>query len=142
VLDDRQLSPHGTSAAYKRHRRHGEKACESCLQAERRRSADYREKTGAQAWRERYQLARAAGFTAREAKNLANNARRFNAATDRLIADIRRGFMNAAEITALCTGIPAIITAVTALIHALQAKATINQHANSSVYLHNEQGKP
>jgi hypothetical protein len=32
--------------------------------------------------------------------------------------------VNAAEITALCTGIPAIIGAVTALVIALQAKGT------------------
>jgi hypothetical protein len=30
------VKPCGTTAAYRRHLRHGERACESCLQAERR----------------------------------------------------------------------------------------------------------
>jgi len=36
------VQPHGTPAAYRRHLRHGTSACESCLQAERRRAADRR----------------------------------------------------------------------------------------------------
>lgn len=40
--------PHGTTAAYRRHFRLGEKPCEPCRQAEARRHADYRaERTAA-----------------------------------------------------------------------------------------------
>jgi hypothetical protein len=36
------VEPCGTPAAYRRHRRHHEKPCRSCCQAETRRQADYR----------------------------------------------------------------------------------------------------
>jgi hypothetical protein len=36
------VKPCGTTAAYRRHVRHGEAPCESCLQAERRKYEDYR----------------------------------------------------------------------------------------------------
>ena len=38
--------PCGTPAAYRRHLRHKEKACWSCVQAERRRQADRRKRYG------------------------------------------------------------------------------------------------
>lgn len=36
--------------------------------------------------------------------------------------------MNAAIITALCTGIPAVITAVTALVSAFRTKSAVSAH--------------
>lgn len=39
---ERQEPKHGTAAGYKQHRRLGEKACESCHQANRRQSQDAR----------------------------------------------------------------------------------------------------
>ena len=38
------VKPHGTTAAARRHYRHGEKLCESCRQAEQRRKADLRQR--------------------------------------------------------------------------------------------------
>jgi hypothetical protein len=38
----RDLKPCGTIAAYRRHLRHGEPPCESCLEAQRRANADER----------------------------------------------------------------------------------------------------
>ena len=35
----RELAPHGTVAAYRRHRRAGETPCDPCREAERRRQA-------------------------------------------------------------------------------------------------------
>jgi hypothetical protein len=37
---DSVVKPCGTPAAYRRHKRHGERPCESCAQAERRRNQD------------------------------------------------------------------------------------------------------
>lgn len=45
--------------------------------------------------------------------------------------------MNAAEITALATGIPAILAAITALINSLRAKATANAAAHVATAAHN-----
>ena len=62
------VSPHGTRAAYRRHLRHGERACERCLDAERMGWAArpaYEERR-----RERYYAARAAGLSRDEAKAL------------------------------------------------------------------------
>jgi hypothetical protein len=38
--NDLDVKPCGTPAAYRRHLRHGERPCESCRQAERRRQQD------------------------------------------------------------------------------------------------------
>ena len=40
----RELKPHGTAAAYKRHRRHGETPCDACLLAEAQRQHDLYER--------------------------------------------------------------------------------------------------
>lgn len=42
-----RVKPCGTLAAYRRHLRHGEHACEDCLRAERRAQADRRAAAGA-----------------------------------------------------------------------------------------------
>lgn len=45
--------PCGTNAAYRRHLRHGEPACESCRQANARRTTDYYKRAGRDRQRER-----------------------------------------------------------------------------------------
>lgn len=72
--EDWQLSPHGTRAAYRRHLRDGEHACEACLQAERRSWHDRKDAHNA-ARRERYRRARQAGLSAREAKRYRDQLR-------------------------------------------------------------------
>lgn len=62
------LKPHGTPAAYRRHRRRGEPACRACLDGEAERQ---REAKGSPAYaarrREKYADARAAGLSHRQA---------------------------------------------------------------------------
>ena len=60
---DWQLKPHGTTAAYKRHYRRGEKPCEACRQAERRRQAGRDRKAEYAARTARYAIAREAGIS-------------------------------------------------------------------------------
>lgn len=64
--EDWQLRPHGTRAAYRRHLRRGERACESCLQAERRAWPGRSDAANARR-RERYRQARAMGLSRDEA---------------------------------------------------------------------------
>lgn len=62
------MKPHGTRARYRRHLRDEGKPvrCEPCLQAERRRNRNDKERNNALR-RERYAAARAAGLSARQA---------------------------------------------------------------------------
>lgn len=62
------LKPCGTLAAYRRHLRHDEQPCESCLQAGRRDWEDRSARHNA-ARRERYWQLREAGYSAREASS-------------------------------------------------------------------------
>lgn len=76
----RKAKPHGTLAAYRRHLRHGETACESCLQAVRRdwedradeanaRRSERREASGYNdSEASRYREARQAGVSRNRAK--------------------------------------------------------------------------
>jgi hypothetical protein len=64
---DWQLKPHGTLAAYRRHLRRGERACESCLQAGRR-SWSLRAARINAARADAYRRARDAGMTAAQAR--------------------------------------------------------------------------
>lgn len=69
----RARKPCGTPAAYRRHKRRGEEACQPCLEAERRRWDDHAA-TLEPTRQERYRLARAAGMNRKDA--LAARSRR------------------------------------------------------------------
>jgi hypothetical protein len=49
VKPPRELRPCGTRAAYRRHHRHGEPACEKCRRAERERQVEYELRRAAKA---------------------------------------------------------------------------------------------
>lgn len=53
----RQLKPHGTHAAYERHRRRGERPCEPCRLSHLARANEYQRRTGRNNARQRAMLA-------------------------------------------------------------------------------------
>jgi len=64
------LKPCGTSAAYRRHLRHGERPCDSCKAAQARDFHDNRAAAVYAARNARYAALRAQGKTSREANRL------------------------------------------------------------------------
>ena len=75
------VSPHGTRAAYRRHLRHGERACEACLDAERGTQAGPRWDAYNDRRRERYAQGRAAGLTREQAHSARSDRAALEAAS-------------------------------------------------------------
>lgn len=67
------LKPCGTTAAYRRHLRHGERPCEHCRQAEARLHQERWRGGYDQVRRDRYATARAAGKNSRDAARYASS---------------------------------------------------------------------
>jgi hypothetical protein len=74
-IDDIGLKPHGTPAAYRRHRRRGEDACRACKDAESQRQAAWKNSAAyAERRRERYAGALDAGLSRTEAQAVRDGA--------------------------------------------------------------------
>lgn len=76
-VHDAGLLPHGTPAAYRRHRRRGEEACRPCKDAENLRQATWKSSAEyAERRRQRYAAAISEGLSRPEAQSVRDGARR------------------------------------------------------------------